>query len=221
MRDNKILTIILLFIIILPGVAIAQVCGPFCPVCSGTGSSTSALVSKGVIIPNILYIPRGDEEKGVISLRGGATSWLDLGVGYTIEAEKLIWSVRLQPLNEVESSIFRPSIIVGTGSVQTGGSDQSVFIQISKSWEINELFSIRISSGIASLLPEVKKYYGLAGITLTISEKWSPFASYDGISFHPGLSWIPKEWLAIGIVLIESKEPAISVGIRYNLEKVK
>ena len=221
MMDKKMLILSLFFIIILPEVAIVQECGPFCPVCSGTGSSTSALVSRGVIIPNMLYIPQGDEETGVISLRSGVTTWLDLGVGYTIKAEKLIWSVRLQPLNEVESSIYRPSIIVGTGSVQTGRSDQSVFIQLSKSWEINELFSFRISSGIASLLPEVDKYYGLAGITLTITEKWSPFVSYDGISFHPGLSWIPKDWLAIGAVLIESKEPAISVGIRYNLEKGK
>ena len=91
-------------------VAKSQECGPFCPVCSGTGSSTSALVSSGVIIPNILYIPQGDEETGVLNLRGGITSWFDLGVGYTIKTEKLIWSIRLQPLNEVESSIFKPSI---------------------------------------------------------------------------------------------------------------
>jgi len=70
-------------------------------------------------------------------------------------------------------------------------------------------------------LPEVEQYYGLAGITLTVKEKWSPFLSYDGISLHPGLSWIPNDWLSIGAILIESKEPALSVGIRYNWGKVE
>jgi len=217
--DNKKTIILLIFILILLKASFAQVCGPFCPVCSGTGSSTSALVSKGVIIPNILYIPQGDEERGVINLRGGITKWLDSGVGYTVKAEKLIWSIRLQLLNETESSNFRPSIIIGTGSVQTGGSDQSLFIQLTKSWEINESFSFRISTGIAGLLPEAKKYYGLAGLTLTITENWSPFFSYDGINFHTGLSWIPNDWLALGIVLIESKEPALSLGIRYDFAR--
>jgi hypothetical protein len=216
MKIKRIL-IIVLYILILPKAAFVQGCGPFCPVCSGTGGSTSALVSKGVIISNILVIPQGEEETGVINLRGGVTSWLDLGVGYTIEADKFLWSIRLQPVCESESSILRPSVIIGTGSVQTGGSDQSLFLQVSKSWEISDIFSVRLSTGIASLLPELEKYYGLAGIIMTITENWSPFVSYDGISVHPGISWIPKDWLSVGAVLIESKEPALSVGLRFGL----
>jgi hypothetical protein len=140
MPAKRILILLLFGTIILPQVTIAQECGPFCPVCSGTGSSTSALVSSGVIILNILYIPQGEEETGVVNLRGGITSWLDLGVGYAVKTEKLLWSVRLQPLQEVESSNYIPSIIIGTGSVQTGASDQSAFIQLSKSWELNGIF---------------------------------------------------------------------------------
>jgi hypothetical protein len=194
----------------------SQECGPFCPVCSGTGSSTSALVSPGVLIPNFLYIPNGEEETGVLNLRGGVTPWLDAGVGYAIEAEKYLWSFRLQALVEDEASL-RPSLIIGTGSVQTGKSDQSLFVQVSKSWEFNELFSMRLSTGVASLLPDIEEYYGLAGITLTITENWSPFLSYDGINFHPGLSWIFRDKITIAGILIESKEPAISIGFRYDL----
>ncbi len=85
MPAKKILIVLLFGIIILPQVTIAQECDPFCPVCSGTGSSTSALVSSGVIIPNILYIPQGEEETGVVNLRSGITSWLDVGVGYGVK----------------------------------------------------------------------------------------------------------------------------------------
>lgn len=196
--------------------AIAQECGPFCPVCSGSGSSTGALVSSGTVISNLLYIPAGEEETGVINFRGGITSWLDLGIGYTVKAEKPIWSIRWQPLNEAESGL-RPAVITGTGSIQTGGGDQSIFLQLSKAWEFSEMFSARLSTGIASLLPDLNKLYGLAGITLTVKESWSPFVSYDGVNFHSGLSWIATDWLTIAAILVETKEPAISIGLRYSV----
>ena len=75
---------------------------------------------------------------------------------------------------------------------------------------------MRITAGVASLIPEYEKVYGLGGITTSIAEKISPFASYDGINFHEGLAWIPLEWLTISALLIESKDPAISIGIKHN-----
>ena len=199
------------------GLSRAQGCGPFCPVCSGSGSSTGALVAPGTIIPNILYIPNGEEETGVINFRGGIFSWLDLGLGYTIKEEKPIWSARVQLITEVESG-WRPALMLGTGSVRTGRSDQSLFFQITKAWEFSEWFSLRVSAGMASLLPDLEKYYGLAGITITVTDRWSPFVSYDGIHSHIGLSWIPTDWLMISGILIESREPAISIGFRYSFQ---
>jgi len=213
-------TLLIIFLFVFIGQIYAQQCGPGCPVCSGTGSSTGALVSPGTVIPSYLYIPNGEEEKGVFNIRGGVTSWLDVGLGYTVEAEKVIWSARLQPLQESEDS-WRPAVILGTGSVQTGGNDQSLYLLLSKSWEFNETFSARISAGAASLMPDFDKLYGLAGLTLTITERWSPFISYDGINFHPGLSWVPTDWLTVAAILVESKEPAVSVGLRYSLRNVE
>ena len=208
---------LILFILLLINISSAQECGPFCPVCSGTGSSTGALVSPGVLIPNILYIPNGEEEQAVVNLRGGITSWIDAGIGYAFEEETMLWSLRVLILQEEEST-WQPTLIFGTGSVQMGKSDQSVFVQFSKSWEFNEVFSLRISSGVASLIPELEEYYGLAGLTLTITESWSPFISYDGKNFHPGLSWIPTDWFTISGIILESEEPAISAGFRLDLQ---
>jgi len=215
---KKVIGILLILLMILPLAGYTQECGPGCPVCSGTGRSTGALISPGTLIPSFLYIPGGEEETGVFNIRGGVTSWLDMGIGYTIEADKLIWSVRLQPIQESENGC-RPAVILGTGSVQTGGSDQSLFLQLTKSWEFNEMFSARVSAGVATLMPEYEKQYGLAGLTLTITEQWSPFLSYDGLSLHPGLAWLPTDWLTIAGIFVESKELAISMGLRLNINR--
>ena len=52
-----------------------------------------------------MAIPTGEDETGVFNLRAGVTSWLDLGLGYTMKSKKLIWSARWQPLAEDESSL--------------------------------------------------------------------------------------------------------------------
>ena len=154
----------------------------------------------------------------MINVRGGITSWLDAGIGYALDSKRVLWSIRLLAIKEDESSL-RPALLLGSGSVQTGKSDQSLFVQISKSWELSEVFAIRFSTGIASLLPEVDRLYGLANLTLTITESWSPFISYDGVSFHPGISWIPTDWLRLAFILVESKEPAVSLGFRLDFTK--
>jgi len=193
----------------------AQECGPGCPVCSGGGSSIGALLAPRTIIANILSIPNAEEETGVVSFRAGVTSWMDAGVGYAIDAEKIQWSARIQMLAETESSL-RPAVILGTGSVQTGGSDQSLYLQLTKSWEFNETFSARISAGMASLMPELDKLYTLAGFTLTVTDKWSPFVSYDGNNYHPGLMWLPVDWFNLAGIYVESEEPAVSAAFRFT-----
>ncbi len=196
----------------------AQVCGPGCPVCSGSGQSTGSLLSPGTFVSTALAIPGGEDEMSVFQVRAGVNSWLDLGLGYTVKSEKFIWSIRLQPISENEES-WRPAVIVGTGSVQTGGSDQSAFIQVTKSFEFSEIISARFSVGMASLLPDFDKEYFLAGLTMTVTEQWSPFFNYDGINYHAGLSWIPFDWLFVTGLMVEMKDPAIMIGFRWGFEK--
>ena len=198
----------------LNSITVAQECGPSCPVCSGT-TDGSLLAPKSFLFRG-LYIPTGEEEYGVLNLRYGAFEWLDVGVGYTIKAEKIVWSARIQPIKENEDNL-KPGIIIGTGSVRTGSSDQSVYLHITKSREFSEKFALRLTGGIASLVPEFTKIYGMAGLTMILAEKFSPFVNFDGINFHEGISWIATDWLSVAVLLIESKDPAISVGIRWSL----
>jgi hypothetical protein len=197
-------------------IADAQECGPSCPVCSGSGDNLGALLASKSLLANGLYIPEGEDETGVLNLRYGLSKWADIGIGYTIKAEKPIWSIRLQPFLEYENS-WRPGVILGTGSVQTGESDQSVFIQLTKAHEFSEWIALRMSMGISTLAPDFNEIYGLTGITLTVKERLSPFARYDGHNSHLGLSWIPADWLVISSLLLEMRDPAISVGFRWNL----
>jgi len=193
----------------------AQECGPGCPICSGSGSSTGALLAPGTMVSTAMAIPNGEDDTGIFNLRAGVTSWLDLGLGYGIKSEQLIWSVRIQPFAEDESS-WKPGIILGTGSVRTGGSDQSVFLQITKAFDFNEIISARFSVGFASLLPNLNQEFLLASLTMTVYEHWSPFLSYDGRNFHYGLSWIPLDWLFIAGFMVEAKTPAFLVGYRWS-----
>jgi hypothetical protein len=209
------LKIFVIILFCLACISESQECGPSCPVCSGTGESGGGLMKTRTLLVGGIYIPFGEEEIGVINLRYGVFKWMDVGAGYTIKAEKPIWSIRFLPLSENEES-WRPGIIIGTGSVQTGGSDQSVFAQITKSWEFKEGFALRLAGGAASLVPDFDEIYGIGGITATVTEQFSPFASYDGKNFHVGLAWIPTDWLTIGALLVEMENPAVSLGYRFS-----
>ncbi|MDF1543848.1 MAG: hypothetical protein P1R58_01955 [bacterium] len=61
-----------------------------------------------------------------MNARVGIYRRLDAGVGYAVDTEKLLWSARFQPLYD-QSAIWRPGLILGTGSVQAGGSDQAAY----------------------------------------------------------------------------------------------
>ncbi len=206
---NKILVSSLL-VLLFAGMTFAQECGPSCPVCSGAGGNDGALLAQRSVMISGLSIPTADEERTVLNTRYGILSWLDAGIGYAVRTEKVLWSVRTQPILEQEDS-WRPGIILGAGSVQTGGSDQSIYAQFIKSWEISEIFGLRLSTGAATLVPDFDEIYGLAGITTSFYERYAAFANYDGKSFHEGISWIPLDWLALSFMMVETEFPAISI----------
>ncbi|MFH1374171.1 MAG: hypothetical protein ABII79_10275 [bacterium] len=200
----------LLLILLFAGITFAQECGPSCPVCSGAGNNDGALLSQRMVMISGLSIPTADEERTVLNARYGILSWLDAGIGYAVRTEKVLWNVRTQPVLEQEDG-WKPGIILGTGSVQTGGSDQSIYAQFIKSWEISEIFGVRLSTGAATLVPDFDEIYGQAGITTSFYERYSVFANYDGRSFHEGISWIPLDWLALSFLMVETEFPALSI----------
>ncbi|MDP8207045.1 MAG: hypothetical protein P9L92_10310 [Candidatus Electryonea clarkiae] len=212
----KQLLIIMAALTILSVSSFAQECGPGCPACSGSGVNSSALLAPGTISLSYLSIPGGEEEMGILNLRSGLTTWMNGGIGYAFQAEKIVWNLRLQAIAEEESGL-RPAVIIGTGSVQTGESDQSLYLQAAKNIEINEILTLSLSAGISSLIPDFDEVYGLAGATMTLYESWSPFINFDGKSIHPGISWNHIEWLTITGMMIEGETPAVLAGIQYRI----
>ena len=192
----------------------AQACGPNCPACSGTTNGN--LTPAKFISLQGLYLPTGEEEYGVMSLKYGAFEWLDVGVGYTFKAQKIIWNARLQAITQNEDN-WIPSIIIGTGSIRTGGSDQSVYVNVLKSKEFSENFALGLSAGVASLTSDINKIYGIGNISLIFMEKITTFVNFDGISFHEGIMWTINDWFTSGFMMIESKDPAITVNFSFPL----
>ena len=211
---KKRIIIIFAFCLSFNSLILAQACGPNCPACSGT-TDGSLTPFKSISLQG-LYIPTGEEEFGVMSLKYGAFDWLDLGIGYTFKAQKIIWNARLQPIKQNEDN-WKPSIILGTGSIRTGSSDQSIYMNVLKSKEFSENFAMSLSGGVAGLASNIDKIYGIGNVSLIFIEKITAFVNFDGISFHEGVMWTVNDWFTTGFMLIESKDPAITVNITKSL----
>ncbi len=208
---------VLAFLLFSSAPVLAEECGPSCPVCSGN-SGSGVVLERNTLLVSGLLIPTGEEERGVINARYGILEWLDAGVGWTVVSRKPVWSLRARAIEERKDG-WVPALVVGTGSVQMGGNDQSVYLQASKGFELHPDLGLRVSAGASMLIPEVNRVYGLAGATATVFERFSLFVSYDGQNFHEGASVAPVEWLAISAMLVESKDLAAAVSLKWALGK--
>ncbi len=191
----------------------AQQCGPGCPVCSGPGNNEGAMLSQRSMVLSAISIPTADEETTVLNARMALTNWLDAGAGYAFRTEKVLWNVRAQVLGE-QADGLRPALLVGSGSVQAGGADQSAYAQLVRSVRISDSFGLQLSAGAATLLPDFDRLYGLAGVSATLNKRYSVVASYDGESFHQGVSWVASSWLTMSFLMVESEYPALSIAVR-------
>jgi hypothetical protein len=207
---------IVLFMIGFTNQIFAQTCGPNCPACSG--SSDGSLIPVKSLSLQGMYIPNGEEENGIVNLRYGAFEWLDLGVGYTFKSEKFIWNARIQAFKQ-DVDTWKPGLIIGTGSIRTGSSDQSIYASLLKTIEISENFETSLSGGIATLTSDLEKIYGIGNVSLIFYEKVTVYANFDGISFHEGIAWSINDWLSTGVMLVESKDFAITAKITKALFK--
>jgi len=193
---------------------LAQACGPNCPACSG--ATNGNLSPKGFVSLQGLYLPTGEEESGIMNIKYGVFDWMDLGIGYTFKAKKIIWNARLQAIKQDEDN-WKPGLILGTGSIRTGSSDQSIYVNVLKSKEFSENFAVSVSGGVASLVSDIDKIYGIGVVSLIFAEKITAFVNFDGISFHEGVMWTVNDWFTTGVMLIESKDPAITANISISL----
>jgi len=64
---------------------------------------------------------------------------------------------------------WRPALLVATGSVQTGGSDQSGYIQLAKTLELAEgRLGISLAGGYATDLPDLEEDWVLGTFSMTL-----------------------------------------------------
>lgn len=196
----------------------AQECGPNCPACSG--GSSGGLIAKNNLVISALGMPTSDDEYAVANVRYGVFNWLDVGVGYAFKAKKPIWSLRVQPLAE-KGGKWYPGLIVGTGSVRTGGNDQSVYGMLTKTVEFSDKFALQGYVGAASIFKDFNKPFFLTGMSVVFLEKFTLFGSYDGKNFHEGFSWAANDKITLSAMMIETKYPALSVSYSFNFSKNK
>lgn len=194
----------------------SQECGPNCPACSG--GSSGGIIAKNNLVVSALGMPTSDDEYAVANVRYGVFNWMDAGVGYAFKAKDPIWSLRIKPLAEKEDRWY-PGIIIGTGSVRTGGNDQSVYGMLTKTIEFNEKFAIQGYVGTASVFKDFENPFLLSGLSAIFFEKFTVFGSYDGLNFHEGFSWTATDNLTLSALMIESRYPSLSVSYGFDLGK--
>ena len=215
MRLQLILILASLFLVIASvKTATGQECGPACPVCSG--KSVGDLLAPATLFGSALYLPDGEEETAVFNLRYGLFSWMDAGIGYAVDAEDVIWSVRLAASTQ-DAETWRPALILGTGSVQGHGTDQSAFIILAKTMEIIEgRFGVGFSGGYATDLPDSEEDYTLGTLTLTFYDRVSSFYTYDGINSHLGLAVFATDWLTLTGYYLELEELGTMAAVQWG-----
>ena len=102
--------------VILPvgSVVSAQACGPICPICTGSGSNTEAMLSSRTIFAGVLFFQEA-EETFVTNLKLALSSRFDVGFGYLNLSREVIWNARALLLTEKNGW---PAVIAGIGSVK-------------------------------------------------------------------------------------------------------
>ncbi len=202
--------LVILLVVSAAAVSYAQ-CGPGCPICSG-GVAGNLLMPK-TVLGTILTVPGGEDKTTVVNVSGGITSWLNAGIGYNAAEEEVIWNVRVLVL---PAAPWRPAVVAGTGSVNVGGSDQSAYLQLFKTFELREGLAVTFAGGYAADAPHFRESFGLGNVSATLLERITPFYTYDGRSSHAGVAWYPVEWLQITGYALEMREPALALGFRWN-----
>ena len=203
----------LIAFVVLSSPVLAQECGPGCPACSG--KATGDLLSPGTVLASGLFIPDAEEETVVTKVGYGVFPWMDIGIGYAVDSEEVIWSARVRPVAQDREG-WRPALVVGTGSVQTGGSDQSAYVQVAKSVEIVEgRLGASAAAGYATDLTDLEEGWGMASAALTLFDRISPFYTYDGVNSHAGLSYFATDWLTVTAYALEMEQAALMVGIQW------
>lgn len=166
----------------------------------------------------LLFIPDGDDEKAIFNLASSILPWLELGAAYAWEAEEMIWNAKVQVIPE-SGAPWRPALVLGTGSVRAGGSDQSAYAQLFKKARLHDRLQLALSGGLATDVPDLEDRYQLFNAILELDGKFAPFYSYDGNSSHVGAIWYARDWLQITGYALEMAEPAISMGLVKRLRE--
>lgn len=195
-----------------------QECGPGCPICTGPGNFSHPLIPPATIVIHSVWIPEHAEETAIHSFRAGIVSWMDVGVGYTYPSRKMLWSIRFQAIRE-DPRGWKPTLLLGTGSVQMGHADQSIYAQVTKSFSIEQVMKLRISLGMATLMPDMNELALLASFVLQVKNRWALLYAYDTRENHLGITWYPYRWLMVSGLLFEMKHPGFSVGLRLALAR--
>ena len=134
-----------------------------------------------------------------------------MGIEYNPKAEQASPLANLRVLSETRS---QPALMIGTSSDRIGTPEgQSFYATLSK--------DLRPHTGVP-IAPYVGIAYGtyedrarvIGGAHLSISRGLSSLLIFDGVHFHPTLSYFGGRH-ALSLLLVRSTHPGVSYSLRF------
>lgn len=137
---------------------------------------------------------------------------LSIGVEYNPRASDVGLLANLVAVTETEK---RPALIFGTSSDRIGtSSGRSFYATVSK--DLSDVVKLPVAPYVGVAYSQFEhRFLPLAGINLNWSRDFSSLLIFDGVKFHPSLTYAFGKRHVVTFLLAQSRNPGVSYSISF------
>lgn len=139
-------------------------------------------------------------------------SRLSVGIEYNPRADDVGLLANFVALTETKK---RPALIFGTSSDRIGTpSGRSFYATISK--DISEVVKLPIAPYVGVAYSQFEhRFLPLAGMNITFTKDFSSLLIFDGVKFHPSLTYAFGRRHVVTFLLAQSRNPGVSYSVSF------
>ena len=136
---------------------------------------------------------------------------IQAGIEYNPRASEVAPLVNILLLTETEK---RPALMIGTSTDRIGTpSGQSFYATLSKSLHRETGLPIAPYIGVTYGTYE-DRFRPIGGLSITLSEKFSLLATFNGVNVHPLLNYTHGRH-ALSLIMVQGRDPGMSYSIAF------
>jgi len=136
---------------------------------------------------------------------------IQAGIEYNPRASEVAPLVNILLLTETEK---RPALMIGTSTDRIGTpSGQSFYATLSKSLHRETGLPIAPYIGVTYGTYE-DRFRPIGGLSITLSEKFSLLATFNGVNVHPLLNYTHGRH-ALSLIMVQGRDPGMSYSVAF------